>query len=163
MRNRHSERGFTPRHKGVLILALALLLGACDNDVDVTGPELPDWTPLPADFQSFRVFGTLTAEEGSCQEATILYDGRELAFARATCERPSGCAELGLYAGSVAVRPGHHTIALRVLRQSPDAVRYLAEAELLIETLDGREERRSLGTRRVTLEAGQSAVFGVDF
>lgn len=159
--------GFTrsaARALQALVWAAALLLVACDNDVHFS-PTAPRWPndSLVGD-RSLQISGSLTAEGGSCLEATILYDGVELAGARARCHDPGGCAELELAATS-RTRAGRHTISFRVLAQSAEVVEYLGRGELLVtrEGLSLGGARIHLGPERATLRAGESLDFEVSF
>lgn len=154
----------------VLVLAAALAVVGCDNEVNFspTAPTFSDLTTIPdvtsaGTGRSLEILGSLGAKQGSCFEATILYDGEELAGARAVCPDGSGCARVELNAGARSTS-GHHTISFQVLRQSPEAVNYLAEGRVLVSregipvvmTID-------LEPTRATLRSGESVTFEVDF
>jgi hypothetical protein len=140
-----------------LLLAATLTSIACSGEVNVTAPEFPTFTPQG---QGFQVVGTLTAVEGSVQEATFLFDGREMLGARAFCAKPGGCDQLHLQAATFGATAGHHTIAFQVLRQSSSRVEYKVEGEIVpdLDTAD----RIALGPAQATLEAGESVIFELE-
>jgi hypothetical protein len=154
---------------GALVLSTTLTVFACDNDVNINpvGPALPKWTLPNATTarpgRSLEIRGSLTATQGSCIEAAVLYDGKEVAGGRTACREESGCAQLELNA-NVDSTNGHHTISFQVVSQSPETVEYIAEGEVLVTrdhipfamTLD-------LDPIRVTLRPGESVTFEVDF
>ena len=153
----------------VLFLAAALNVVACDNDVNIspTAPTFPNFTfpnvTTAGPGRSLEIRGSLTAHQGSCLEATILYDGRELEGARAVCREGPGCAKLELTA-DVLSTGGHHTISFQVLSQSSEVVDYVAEGSVLV----SREGLPFLMTidlepTRATLRPGESVNFDVDF
>ncbi len=152
-----------------LLLTTAITFAACDGSVNVTGPQLPRLPavppappsplPTPGVFQYVDVFGTLRAEDGTCLEATVLYDGQEMGFSRVSCPQPGGCTLLELRGGSIALSAGQHTVGFRILNQSPAVVEYLVDATVVIETLKGPIETLDLGSKRVTLHTGQSVTF----
>lgn len=138
-----------------LLLAVALTSFACSGEVNVTAPEFPTF-----EGQGFQVAGTLSADEGSVLEATILFDGREMLGARAFCAKPNGCNELQLDAATFGATSGQHTIAFQVLRQSSSRVKYKVEGEIVpdLDTADNI----ALGPAQATLEAGESVSFEFD-
>lgn len=148
----------------VVLCAAVLTLAACDNDVNFS-PTAPDWPPVtPVGERSLQISGSLTAEPGSCLEATILFDGVELAGARSVCPEPGGCATLTLTAVTSS-SSGWHTISFQVLDQSAAAVEYLAQGEVLV-TRDGLGlggVRMGLGPELATLRPGESVSFEVLF
>jgi hypothetical protein len=148
----------------VLALAATLALAGCDNRVSFspTVPPVPNITPLAE--RTLEISGSLTAEGASCLEATILYDGNELAGARAKCPNPGGCASLHLSAKTLSVE-GQHTISLQVLRQSTETVRYVGEGMALVfrEGLPWVGVPIRLGPTDAALQAGESVSFGIDF
>lgn len=97
-------------------------------------------------------------------EATILYDGRELAGARTTCPHPGGCAELEL-AVTTPTTAGHNTASLRMLRQSEDAMDYVAMGTVLVsrEDLSLKGVVIDLSSTHATLRAGDSVTFDLHF
>ena len=143
----------------LLVLAAAMALGACDNDVNFTGPRIP---VIPTGDDAVWVSGTLTSitEGGSCFEARILYDGQHIG--RNSCEKTSNgnsCSVMRL-AGYKEKTAGRHTVELQVLRQSPAEVVYRAELELR----DGRLGPlfQSPGPTRKALREGESVTFEFD-
>jgi hypothetical protein len=137
-----------------LLLAVALTSFACSGEVNVTAPEFPTFE---SQGQGFQVAGTLTADEGSVLEATILFDGREMLGARAFCATPNGCNELHLDAATFGATSGQHTIAFQVLRQSSSQVKYEVEGEIVPDLASADDI--ALGPKRATLEAGESVAF----
>ena len=151
------RHGIDSRMWVIWLMAAALSSIGCDNSVDVTAPEFPTLTPQ---WQTFQIIGTLSAVQGSCLEATILYDGIELPGARTVCAQVGGCAQLELRAGHIVATPGRHTIAFQVLSQSPLLVEYLAAGEVVAEL--GPADPVPFGPVRTTLEAGQRVTFEFD-
>ena len=153
-----------PRAAWLLILA-AVVLAACDHDIELTAPPNPaptqSWTSSVW-AQTLRISGTLRATEGSCLEATILFDGQELPGARVACFEPGGCARLDLRATLYQSTRGYHTIAFQVLRQSPSSVEYTVEGNVLVE-LNHLSYDMILGPRRSILGAGESVTFDANF
>jgi hypothetical protein len=154
----------------VLVWATALTVVACNNDVNFnpvapTFPNLPTFSNVTTagPGRSLEIRGSLTAEQGSCLEATVLYDGKELAGARAVCPEGPGCTKLELAADARSTR-GHHTISFQVLSQSPEAVEYVAEGRVLM-SRDGipLEMTIDLEPTRATLRPGESVTFEVNF
>jgi hypothetical protein len=154
----------------VLVLAATLAVVACDNDVifNPATPTFSDLTTFPnitstGQGRSLEILGSLTAEQGSCFEATILYDGEELAGARAVCPHGSRCAKLELTADARSIS-GHHTISFQVLSQSPEAVDYVAKGSVLV-SREGIPMVRTIDLEptRATLRSGESVTFEVDF
>lgn len=147
-----------------VLWAAAMMLVACDNSVNFN-PTAPEWPPItPLGERSLQITGSLTAERGSCLEATILYDGVELAGARTVCSEPSGCATQTL-AAETQSSSGRHMISFQVLDQSATAVDYLGQGEVLVTReglqLDG--VRIQLGPEQATLRRGDSVTFEVWF
>jgi hypothetical protein len=148
----------------VLVCAGVLTIVACDNAVNIS-PTAPQWTNIaPVGSRSLQISGSLTAERGSCLEATILYDGRELADARATCPYPGGCAELEL-AATTPSSSGHHTISFQILRQSQEFIAYLAEGTVVVsrEGLPLGGVTLSLGPAHAKLRSGGVVTFDLEF
>lgn len=145
----------------LVILVATLALGACDHDIEITAPEFPGptSTPVTSADRTLEISVTLTALEGSCVEATLFYDGVELAEAHRTCAE--GCARLELSALTPRTA-GEHTLEVRVLRQSRDAVDYRVAGEALI---IGSTPRLSipLGPTQETLRAGESVSYPLRF
>lgn len=125
---RRAARGVLP----ILVAAAAVAVLGCDNDVNFNpiAPTFPDFTPVHS-ARSVEISGRLTTTEGSCLEATVLYDGVEIAGARRQCPNPRGCNEMELTAVA-SPDPGHHRISFQVLRQSPEAVRYSVEGSVQV-------------------------------
>lgn len=147
-----------------VIWAAALALVGCDTDVNVnpTAPTFPSFTPA-GPGRSLEILGSLTAAQGSCLEATVLYDGQELEGARAVCREAAGCATLELSAVAHS-DPGHHTISFQALRQAPEAVDYWAEGAVRV-SRDGLpfEATIALEPTRARLRSGQSVTFEIHF
>lgn len=162
MTRQPNDRNPTPRSALFLILAVALALAACDNDIEITAPQIP--TSNPGVFtssewvQTLHISGTLSAAQGSCLEATILFDGQEIVGARTACFTPDGCATLELRGRAFSVNRGQHTIAFRVLRQSPQVVEYQAAGNVLVE-LSHLSYDMPLGPAQATLGSGESVIF----
>jgi hypothetical protein len=146
-----------------------LTVVACGNEVNFspTAPAFPKVTVFPnittsGQSRNLEIRGSLKAKQGSCLEATVLYDGKELAGARALCPGVSGCAKLKLTADALSTS-GHHTISFQVLSQSPEAVDYVAEGRVLV----SREGIPLVTTiylepTRARLRPGESVTFDVD-
>ena len=119
----------------------------------------PSSTPVTSDDRTLEISVTLTALEGSCVEATLFYDGVELAEAHRTCA--DGCTRLELSAFTPRTA-GDHTLEVRVLRQSREAVDYRVAGEALI---IGSTPRFSipLGPTQQTLRAGESVSYQLRF
>lgn len=127
-RSRISSR---PASRLVLVLvSVAVVTVAACGDVNV-GPVAPEWPDPEPGIRTLQISGDLRAQDGSCFEATVLYDGEEVADARTVCARARGCARLELEA-TVRSWSGHHTISFQVLRQSQNVVDYLAEGTVLV-------------------------------
>jgi hypothetical protein len=150
----------------VLVWAAALAVIACgDVNISPTGPTFGDAPFAPVGGgRNLEIVGSLTAEQGSCFEATVLYDGEELAGARTVCGKASGCARLKLTALARS-STGHHTISFQVLRQSPAAVRYVAHGSVVV-SRDGLSlggVTLPLGPTGARLRPGESVSFDVSF
>lgn len=170
MNRANSCPSFPRRVLGVFACLAALTAVACDNDVNFNPtrpsvPFVPTWSNgAIAEGRNLQIAGTLTAEQGTCLAATVLFDGEELSGARTTCPQASGCATLKV-AARVQSDAGRHTIAFQVLRQSPEAVRYRAEGTARV-TRDGLPAitlTLPLGPTRTLLRAGESVSFDVEF
>lgn len=148
--------------RAALIAMAALCAFAC-GEVNITGPTAPDWSWSQAGTRSLQIYGTLEVQDGACFEATVLYDGVELAGARSSCAEP-GCTRLQLRA-STPSEAGHHTISFKVLRQSQAALDYVAHGNVLVnrEGVGLGGVSMPLGPRRASLEAGDSVDFGIGF
>ena len=112
----------------VLVLAAALALVACDNDMNITGPDLPGPGPI---HNSVWVTGTLTPQSsGGCNEAWLYYDGRRIGIQHELCGLgTTGCRELKVQ-GFKEESPGPHTLEVEVVHQTGEEVRYLVAAEV---------------------------------
>lgn len=145
-------------------LAFAVALTGCDAGVEFnpTGPTYSPFTALGTE-RSVEIAGSLTAEDGACFEATVLYDGRELPGARVACTAAHGCERLDL-SGIVRSAEGHHTLSFRVLRQSRQTVEYTAEATLRVRR-DGATHTVTLALEksRARIRGGESVRFDVHF
>jgi hypothetical protein len=155
------------RALGALFAVAAMTSLACDNSMNFKSPTAPDWPDWPAAVpgnRSLEIQGVLEIQHGAVLEATVLYDGQELAGARSRCLEPSGCSELELEA-SVLSPTGNHTISFQVLRQSQDVIDYRAEGTVIVSrenvNLGGVPIR--LGPRNATLEAGGAVTFELWF
>ncbi len=154
----------------ILVWTAALAFVACDNDVNFNpvAPAFPNFAAFPdattaGPGRTVEILGTLTAEQGACIEATVLYDDEELEGGRAVCSDASGCAKLELSA-EVLSTTGDHTISFQVLSQSSEPVEYLAKGRVLV----FREGLPLVTTivlepTRATLRAGESVTFDVKF
>jgi len=169
-----------PARRGlqVLVWAAALTMIACTGDMNFspTAPTSGDFPFGDGDFpfdpdgtlgpgRNLAIVGSLTAEQGTCFEATVLYDGKELAGARTVCREPSGCTNLKLTAFTTSSTSGRHTISFQVLRQSSRAVPYLADATVRVSrdgiSWDG--VNLPLGWTHAKLRAGESVDFDFGF
>jgi len=152
--------------RALAVLGVVALAG-CSSEMNFSptapAPQAPRPYSSPGALRTLSIIGSLTPQQGSCVEATILYDGQELGGARAVCGETSGCARLDL-AGVVRTASGHHTISFQVLRQSPEAVEYVAEATVRM-SRDNLSSVVTLGLEpaRQTLRAGETVTFDVDF
>lgn len=148
----------------VVLWAAAMMLVACDNDVNYS-PTAPDWPIItPVGDRELQISGKLTTEQGTCLEATILYDGVELEGARTRCPDPGGCAAQTLE-GVTSSSSGRHTISFQVLDQSAPAVEYMAQGEVLVtrEGLGLQGVLIRLGPEQSTLRLGDSVTFEISF
>jgi len=149
--------------RALAVSICAVALTGCDNTASLN-PAAPSFQPLTlGPGRSVEIFASLAAEQGSCMEATILYDGVEVPGARAECANANGCVRLDL-TGAARTATGRHTISLQVLSQSPEAVDYLATTTILV-SRDGSSQSVTLPLEpsRATLRAGQSVRFEVHF
>jgi hypothetical protein len=148
---------------GVLVCAVALTTIACDTNVDISHSK-PKWIKPISGDRGLEISGTLVAENGSCREATILYDDKELAGARAVCPDPSGCVSLTLDAVTRS-RSGNHTISFQVLHQSQEVVDYLVEGSVILSDVDLGMGGFSipLGPTRASLRTGDEVTFDIEF
>lgn len=146
-------------------LAFMTTLG-CDNSMSFNpaAPEWPKWPVNEPGTRSVKIRGTLGIQDGAVLEATVLYDGQEVAGARSRCPNLTGCAQLELEA-SLLSASGHHTIGFQVLRQSQKVIDYQAEGTVLVsrENVDLGGVSLRLGPSRASLEAGGAVTFEVQF
>lgn len=162
-----SEKGRRALRALGAVAAAALTTLACDNSMTFKAPTFPDWPDgpfSPPGLRTVQIHGVLEVADGTCLEATVLYDGRELAGARARCPEPSGCAQLELGA-TVRSEAGHHTISFQVLDQSRERVDYIAAGSVLVsrEGLSLGGAAMPLGPAHARLEAGGAVDFEVVF
>jgi len=129
-------QGFTCGAWGLIVLIAAVTAVACgDVNVDLTRPfDLID-TGTGVGLRTLEITGSLTASQGACFEATVLYDGKELDGAGVVCPDKEGCPRLDLSAVTTT-DSGRHTLSFRVLRQSRDTIDYQARVLIRI-TRDG--------------------------
>ena len=151
--------------KALVGLAFLATFG-CDNSMNFNpaAPEWPDWSDAVPAARTLEIEGVLQIENGACHEATVLYDGLEVAGARSRCPDPSGCAELEL-AAEVWTASGHHTISFQVLRQAGDVADYRAEGTVRV-SRDGVNLRGvplRLGPAHASLTAGEAVTFDIEF
>ena len=159
-----SGRTLARRALPVLLCAVALTSLACDNDVNFnpTVPRFDDLTPVDSE-RRLEISGSLTTVEGSCLEATVLYDGEELPGARTKCNQPDGCTTLELNAVAHS-DPGHHTISFQVVRQSPEALTYVADGQVQVSRVGlFLALTIPLEPQRTTLRPGEGVTYDVQF
>jgi hypothetical protein len=153
-----------------LALAAALTFVACDNDINFnpTAPTFSDIAVFPnttsiEEGRSLEIHGSLRTEHGTCLEATILFDGKELAGGRTVCPKETGCAFVELTADTHSTS-GHHTISFQVLSQSQEVVDYVAEGRVRM-TREGLPfaSTMNLDPIRAALRPGESVAFDVTF
>jgi len=138
----------------------------CDNSMSFnpTAPQWPDWNSSLAGVRTLEIDGVLQAQDGSCLEATVLYDGLEVPGARSRCPSPAGCSQLELTT-SFQSTSGQHTIAFQVLRQSRELADYRAQGSVRVSregvNLGGVPMR--LGPTVATLAAGETVSFEIQF
>ena len=150
-----------------LVGVVALGALACDGSVNVTGPSWPEpseWSWSEPGTRSLQISGSLETQDGACLEATVLYDGVELAGARSGCAEASGCALLQLN-GSASSKSGRHTISFKVLRQSQATLDYVARGSVLVsrEGLGLGGVAIPFGPKRARLGEGDALTFDVEF
>jgi hypothetical protein len=122
MRQERTARANSRRSSAILLLVAVTTLAACDNEV-VVSPSVTGIDFGPSSVVGVAVVANLTTDDPVCQEATLFYDGQELAGARTECvESSDGCAHLQIEANA-PLHPGPHTIGIEVLRQKRDVVR----------------------------------------
>ena len=147
-----------------VIFAAALVAAAC-GDVNI-GPTQP-WTPPSGDgaagIRTLRITGSLTAEQGTVPQATVLFDGGELSGSRVECSEAAGCGKLDL-AATTTSPAGTHTISFQVRRQSLEVVEYVAEFNVWV-TRAGLPFVLQFDPPpiRATLRAGETVSFQFEF
>ncbi len=139
----------------VLVLAASLTLVACDNDLNVTGPEFPDPTPFA---ESVWITATLTPEgPGGCTQAKLFYDGQRIGIKHEVCGLgTTGCGELRIRGFKEEI-PGLHVIEVEVVHQTGEEVTYRVAAEVS-DTPHGAPKVR-LGPVSRTLREGDRVSF----
>lgn len=149
-------RNAAPRLQALLALLAALALVACDSDINVTGPQLPEPQPLDTVTDSIWVVGNLKPIDGYCYEARMRYDG--LVLAHSFCRAGGDCANFEL-TGFAPEGSGRHTVELEVMRQEPPGS--VLVYSLAVELRDGPlgPSLLSLGPTFEELRAGESFVF----
>lgn len=150
------DDGMTSRFLLMLMLTAALISIGCDNNINVTEPHIPG---PEADSEAVVVVGTMSADQGTCNKATILFDRQELEGARTECANPDGCTQLELESDYFWTRIGPHTVAFKVLSQSQDQVTYTIEGE--VSALRDAGDRIPLGPVTTTLGPGESYTFPI--
>ena len=150
------DDGFESRIWLMLIATAVLMSIGCDKNINITEPHIPG---PEASSGAIVVVGTMSAQQGACNEATILFDRQELDGARTECANPSGCNQLELESDYFIARPGPHTVAFKVLNQSTDRVNYTIEGE--VSALRDPGDQIPLGPITTTLTAGESFVFRI--
>ena len=148
----------------VMVWMALLTLVACKGEVNFS-PTAPQFSNIAnVGIRTLEISANLVAERGSCLEATILYDGRELPGARTICPKSAGCTELEIAAVTPSVS-GHHTISIQLLRQSLEVDDYLVEGTVLVTraglTMGGATI--GLGPERTSLRSGESVTFDIAF
>ena len=147
-----------------LVGVAALGALACDNSVSFTGPTVPE-SPVGsrAGIRNLQIYGSLEARDGAFLEATVFYDGVELAAARSRCPEP-GCARLELQAQTPSPS-GHHPISFRVLRQSRETLDSVGAGRVLVlrEGVMLGGATLPLGPVRADLAEGGAVSFEVEF
>lgn len=147
-------RKTAPWMGAVLVLAVSLALVACDNDMNITGPDIP---PIG---NGVWVTATLNSEEGGCTGARLLYDGQHIGVNYDACGLDSGsCGEL-MVQGFKEESAGRHTIEVLVLSQTSAEVTYRVAAE--VRSRAGGPVLFRLGPVSRTLREGESVTFEID-
>jgi len=150
--------------RGALAGVAGLLAVGC-GDINFNTPTTPTWT-FPgsgAGIRTLQITGSLTAEQGTCIEARVLYDGRELPDSRTVCPDEAGCVRLDL-SGETTTGAGRHTLSFQVLRQPDGATAYVADVSIRL-TREGLSfvYRMSPDPVRKTLRAGDTVSFQLSF
>jgi hypothetical protein len=155
-----SLRSLAPGFWRLPLLALALTSAACgDLNIDWTTPT-PAWpSGSAAGIRNLHITGTLTAEQGACVEARILFDGTEIPGSTVECADAGGCTRLEL-TGVTTSESGRHVISLQVLRQPLETTVYVGEVKIQL-TRDGLPFQVAISPQptRATLRAGESVTF----
>lgn len=157
-------RGITRIAWGLLALIAAVTVVACgDVNFDLTRPVTPIYTSSGVGLRTLEISGSLTAAHGTCFEATVLYDGLEIAGSRVVCSDAEGCRKFNLTAVT-STDSGRHTISLRIIRQSRELIDYRAEIAIRI-SREGLPFVLPISPEpvRATLQAGQEATFEIEF
>lgn len=157
------RHGPAPRRRLSLALLAALLAAACgDVNFHATAPS-PVVPQTGAGIRTLAITGSLTAEQGGCIEARVLYDGRELPGSTVVCPDDAGCTRLNLSAETTTAS-GLHTLSLQVLRQPLAATTYVAEVTIRI-TREGLDFVLPISPNQVrtTLRAGETVNFELSF
>ena len=153
-------RATAPWAGALLVLMASLALGACDNDVKITGPQLPDFDPDNTFGGSTWVTATLTPEQGGCTEARLLFDGKQIGVKYDVCGlEGKGCGELKVQ-GFTSEEPGWHTIEVQVMHQTSAEVTYRVAVEVS-DKPGGPVQVRPAPVSR-TLGEGDSVAFEVE-
>jgi hypothetical protein len=140
-----------------VFLASALASFGCDNNINVTEPHLPG---AEVGSEAIVVVGTMSSQQGTCNEATLLFDREELEGARTECAEPSGCTQLELESDFFVTRAGTHTVAFKVLSQSDSFQEYTIEGEVMAPL--NPYNRIQLGPVTTTLSPGDKYTFRID-
>jgi len=148
---------------GVLVVLGALLAPGC-GDVNIE-PWSPTWV-FPrggVGLRTLHITASLTAEQGGCIEARVLYDGQALPDSTVVCPDAAGCVRLDLTA-ETTTGSGRHTLALQVVRQPHDATVYVARVSMRM-TRDGLGFVLPISPDpvRTTLRAGGIVSFELQF
>jgi hypothetical protein len=140
------------------------LLAATCGDVNfhATAPS-PVVPGTGAGVRNLTITGSLTAEQGGCIEARVLYDGRELPGSTVVCPDDEGCTRLNL-AAETTTASGLHMLSFQVLRQPLAATTYVAEVTIRM-TREGLDFVLPISPDRVraTLRAGETVDFELRF
>lgn len=147
-----------------LVSVAALAAVGCSGKVSFS-PTAPEWPiPNPAGLRSLHISGSLTAADGSCLAATVLYDGQEIAGARTQCAEPAPCARFELEALTTS-ESGHHTVSFQVLQQSQPAIDYMVQGSVLVtrDNISLPGVRMPLRPTRATLRTGEVVTYEIDF
>ena len=137
----------------VLVLMVSLALVACGSDVNITGPDWPE-------FEAVWVTATLSASRGGPAEVRLLYDGKHIGANRDVCDPEGrGCGELKV-TGFAEKSPGRHTIEVQVMGQPSAEMTWRVAAEVRYQV--GGAAQIRLGPVSRTLREGDCVAFEVD-